>query len=45
MQALEVVVAFCDGAQVGLEMAKDSPVIKAATQGVVERVKVRKALK
>jgi hypothetical protein len=43
-QALAVVNAFCDGAKVGLSMAKDDPVIKAATRGSTERAKVRKSI-
>lgn len=43
-QALQVVNSFCDGAQAGLSMKKDSPVIRAATRGATERAVLRKSV-
>ena len=43
--ALQIVNSFCDGAEMGLAMSKDDPVIKAATQGAKERAVVRRSLR
>lgn len=43
--ALQVVSSFCDGAQVGMAMSKDSPVMRAAMQGAAQRTKDRQMLK
>lgn len=40
--AAVVVSAFCDGAQIGLSMARNHPVIKAATRDAEARAKIRK---